>query len=179
MDDVANKESGPHLNSITGGFTLIELLVVMGIIGIMIGVLAYYSFVWVQTSRLREAAQQVVTDLQRARSQAQLTSWNSELSLCATIASNCVSTAGNTSYLRRWGIGGTGPGTGQATLPYNIMLTNVQTSPGSGYIKYSAPYAETDATGLIWKVTSPSSAVKPLYIKVVSITGKVVLSATN
>lgn len=161
------------------GFTLLELLTVIAIIGVMAAVLGYYSFVWVQTSRLREAAQQVVSDIQRARSQAQLTSENSQVALCSTISTACVPASTNKVYTTSWGSGGTGAGSGTRTLPYSITLTSVSTAPSSGYLSYSAPYAETDASGPVWKVTSPSSAVKPLYIKVVGVTGKVSLGATN
>ncbi len=161
------------------GFTLLQTLVVMAIIGMLASVLGYYSYVSVQAGRLREAAQQVVVDIQRARSQAQQTSENSQVALCATISTSCVPAATNRVYTVRWGAGGTGAGSGTRTLPYNITLTSVATAAGSGYLAYTAPYAETEATGPVWQVTSPASAVRPLYIKVVGVTGKVSLGATN
>lgn len=161
----------PHARQ---GFTLLELLVVMAIVGTLIGVIGYFSYRWTQTTRLREAAYQVVTDLRRARSQAQLTSSGSVLTLCASTTSICGTNAAAPSpvYAAAWG----GSGSGARTLPYGVKIGN---AVGNNALTYTAPYAEVDApTGTVWTLTSPVTGIAPIYIKVVGVTGKVSLSAS-
>lgn len=156
------------------GFTLLELLVVMAIVGTLIGVIGYFSYRWTQTTRLREAAYQVITDLRRARSQAQLTSSSSVMALCASTTGACSTSAAasSTVYAATWG----GPGSGARTLPYGVKIGN---AVGNNALTYTAPYAEVDApTGTVWTLTSPVTGIAPIYIKVVGVTGKVSLSAS-
>ncbi|WP_288402716.1 type II secretion system protein [uncultured Deinococcus sp.] len=156
------------------GFTLLELLVVMAIIGALIGVIGYFSYRWTRTAQLREAAYQVITDLRRARSQAQLTSSSSLMTLCSSTGAACSTsdTSSSPVYSTAWG----GTGSGTRSLPYGVQIRN---SVGGNSVTYTAPYAEVDApTGTVWTLTSPVNGVAPLYIKVVGVTGKVSLSAS-
>ena len=154
------------------GFTLLELLVVMAIVGTLIGVIGYFSYRWTQTTRLREAAYQVITDLRRARSQAQLTSAGSIVALCASSGPCASATTPVAGYVTNWG----GTGSGTRTLPYGVKIKN---DVGDNSVAYTAPYAElTSPTGTVWTLTSPVTGIAPIYIKVVGVTGKVSLSAS-
>ena len=150
------------------GFTIIELLVVMVIVGAVTGAL----FVNLNRNRnraqLREAALQVVTDLNRARAKAQQTSSGSVVQLA--------SQTGATGYTTQWA--GASSATSR-TLVNGVIAETVSPATAAGRtISYAAPYAEIDGVGNVWKFTGKGS-IDPLYVKVVGVTGKVILSATQ
>lgn len=145
------------------GFTLLELLVVIAIIGILISIFSVNLIRSIRTAELREAATQVATDLRRARSQAQRGSTAVQLSLPGTTAS--------TSYTF----------TSQPrTLPNGVSLVcKTNCSASAVTVTYSAPYGELGATGRVFTVRSPVSTITPYEIRIVGVTGKVILTRAS
>lgn len=158
------------------GVTLIEMLMVLVIIGIIAAIIGYNVRQGVQKSRLQETTMQVINDLRQARSKAQLTSQNAVVMLCPTGTIGCAVNSPSKVYSTSWA-SSSGSNTGvERTLPYNITIAP---APGASYpsqISYSAPNAETTGSGTVWQVTSPSASIPPLFIKVVGVTGRVILS---
>lgn len=143
------------------GFTLLEVLVVLAIIGILMGILGWSSIRSIRTAELREAATQVATDFRRARSQAQRGSADVVLVLPGS--------DGGTSYTAH---------TVNKTLPNNVKVI-CKTTCGSGTttnITYQAPYGELGAAGSVFTVKSPMSGINDLEIRIVGVTGKVILT---
>ena len=149
-------------------FTLVELLAVIAIVGIITAVIVAFSADSYRKTQLRDGASQLVADLNRARAQAQRTSSNSVVTLTAAVGSP------DANYSTRWA--------GAATATSKILPASIRVAPYSSTysqsaITYSAPYGEVPVTGIVWEVSSLSTATK-LYIKAVGVTGKVMLSAT-
>jgi prepilin-type N-terminal cleavage/methylation domain-containing protein len=148
------------------GFTLLEILVVLGIIAILMGIFGINLIRNIRTAELREAAAQVATDLRRARSQAQRGSNDIVLVLPGS--------AGNTTYK---------VDTVTKTLPNNVTVI-CKTTCGSGTttnVTYQAPYGElgAGATGSVYTLRSPMSGINDLEIRIVGVTGKVILTAAG
>ncbi|GAA5513552.1 hypothetical protein Dcar01_02293 [Deinococcus carri] len=143
------------------GFTLLEVLVVIAVIGILAGIFGLSIIRSIRTAELREAATQVATDFRRARSQAQRESTDVALVMPGT--------AGGTSYTVR----------GQPrTVPNNVTLL-CTSNCGSGStvtVNYQAPYGELGATGSVFTIQSPNSSVASLEVRIVGVTGKVILA---
>ncbi|WP_425145755.1 pilus assembly FimT family protein [Deinococcus sp.] len=157
----------------TSGFTLLELLIVIAIIGVLSGVLFYFSARAVYATQLRDGAIQVLTDLRQARSQAQRNTQGTTV----TLDSTSTLAAPKSAYTTCWG---TCPLT---TLPVNRALGNLirvapytSVNPASS-ISYKAPYGEVSAIGIVWEISSARIPTK-FYVKTVGVTGKVVLSAS-
>jgi prepilin-type N-terminal cleavage/methylation domain-containing protein len=145
------------------GFTLLELLVVLSIIAILMGVFSSNLMRSIRTAELREAATQVATDLRRARSQAQRGSRDIVLVLPGS--------AGGTGYK---------VDTVQKVFPNGVKVL-CKTTCGSGTttnVTYQAPYGElgAGATGSVYTVRSPVSGISDLEIRIVGVTGKVILA---
>lgn len=145
------------------GFTLLELLVVLGIIAILTGAFSLNLIRSIRTAELREVATQVATDFRRARSQAQRGSRDVVLVLPGT--------AGGTSYK---------VDTVQKVLSKGVKVF-CKTTCGSGAttnVTYQAPYGElgAGATGSVYTVRSPVSGIADLEIRIVGVTGKVILA---
>ncbi|GGM17995.1 pilus assembly FimT family protein [Deinococcus aerophilus] len=148
------------------GFTLLEILVVLAIIGILMGIFSVNLIKSIRTAELREAATQVATDLRWARSQAQRGSTDIVLVLPGS--------AGNTTYK---------VDTVTKTLPNNVRVI-CKTTCGSGTttnVTYQAPYGElgAGATGSVYTLRSPVSGINDLEIRIVGVTGKVILTAAG
>lgn len=147
------------------GFTLIEILTVLVILGIALLIGVPLGIQALRQSQLREGATQVVTELQRLRSQAQRDSVALTLSLDTANPNAYSLTRSSVTQVR--------------TLPHRLQLTAYDSSvPANASATFSAPYAQLSPRGgLVWVVAAPGSARK-LYVKLVGVTGKVNLSAT-
>lgn len=143
------------------GFTLIQLLVTIGIIGILAAIFGINMLRSVRTAELREAANQVATDLRRARSQAQRGSANIEIVLPGTAGAKTYSVSG------------------QSRGVVNNVTVLCKSNCGTGptvTINYQAPYGELGAMGSIFTIQSPSSNIGSLEVRIVGVTGKVILT---
>lgn len=147
-----------------GGFTLIELLLVIGIIGIIVGVLSWNLLRGLRAAELRDATAQFATDLRRARSGAQRDSLNVTVSWPASLGPVGSYTVGDRTVL----------------LPNGVTLQCVSgcgATPASNAVVYTAPYGEQgNATGKVLTLRSPYEGVTPLSVRVVGVTGKVIVA---
>ena len=144
------------------GFTLLELLLVVTIIGVMSAVSISGLRAASDRARVNEAATQLAADLQRARSAAQRYNQN---------ASFKIDTATANSY--KLTINGT---TSERTLPVGTQLA----ADSALTVQYSAPFGEIgNAVPSQLKINLANRDTKPLYIKVLGVTGKVILSAVQ
>ena len=147
-----------------GGFTLLEILVVLGILGIL-GAIGYSSYLRsIRLGQLREAAYQVASDLRSARSSAMRLSQSASVSWAASgaVTSYSVVTAGSSSA---------------RSVP-NTLSFSCQSGCATKSIIYTAPYGELGgATGSILSFSSPSINAT-IYVKIVGVTGKVMVTDT-
>lgn len=139
----------------THGYTLLELLVVIAVIGILAGI--GFSVLSGARARavVRDTAQQITADLNRARSSAQRSNQDASLVLAGDGKSYALTLAGaDTTF----------------TLPSGLTVQSVNTDPAETTATYTAPYGElSGSTGRLWKV---SSAAATVYVKTVGVTGK-------
>ncbi|WP_082506195.1 type II secretion system protein [Deinococcus sp. Leaf326] len=142
-------------------FTLLEILVVLAIITVLMGIFSWGLIRSIRSAELREATSQVATDLRRARSQAQRGS--------ADVVLVFPNSSGGTSYK---------VDTVNKTLPGSIQLIFKGSSSGSTTnITYQAPYGElSGAVGSVYTVRSPMNGVGDLEIRIVGVTGKVIVT---
>lgn len=146
------------------GYTLIELLIVLAIIAILSGIFGLSLIRSLRTAELRDAATQVAADFKRARSQAQKGS-----------ADVVIVTPGNTA-------GSTYTVNGSSrSLERGVTLICVSgcspASAATNTITYSAPYGElVGAVGDIMEVRSPYNGIAAFQIRVVGVTGKIIMA---
>ena len=141
--------------------TLIELLVVIAIIGILMGLFGWNLVRSIRAAELREAATQVAVDLRQARSQAQRGSKDIVVVLPGS--------TGGTTYKFDADV---------KTIPNNVQLI-CKSNCGTGTttnITYQAPYGELGAIGSIYTVRSPMNGIGDYEIRIVGVTGKVILA---
>ncbi|PTA67854.1 pilus assembly FimT family protein [Deinococcus arcticus] len=141
------------------GFTLLELLVVMAILGILAGVLGFNLLGSYRTTQLREAASQLTGDLRQARSDALKGGQDIRLDVALNTPAYTVTR---------------GTGTQTRTLPGGVV---VAAATGSNHVSYEAPGGTTDGNGVVWTLRHPGG--RETKVKVVGITGKVMIDATN
>lgn len=145
----------------THGFTLLEFLVVLAIIALIAGIFGTSLIRNIRAAELREATASVASDLRRARSLAQ---------------------RGSVDQVISWGAG--------EVTTYLVndretpLLNNVRVSCISGCedsvnsLTYTAPYGEVNRPqGYIFRFTSPMGNITPIDVKVVGITGKVIVTS--
>lgn len=160
----------------THGFTLLEILVVLAIIGILAGIFGWNLIRSIRSAELREATAQVATDLRRARSQAQRGSADITISWTPDGAGKVTAyTVGTAAALAlpngvsmRCTSGCTAPASAPAGANYNSLT-------------YTAPYGELATqngaiNGKKFTLSSPATGVTPLEIRVVGVTGKVIVT---
>ena len=153
------------------GFTVLELMIVLVVIGIIGAIFSYTLFNSFQSSLVQQGATQLAADLNRAKSLSQRSTTNSSVTISATGASN--------TYTTQWINASTGGILIQtSTLPNGISVSLPSTNGGSNIVTFSPPFGTQDAVGEVW-VVSGASRVPPLYVKVIGVTAKVVISATN
>ena len=143
------------------GFTLLEILVVLAIIAIIAGIFATSLIRNIRAAELREAATNVASDLRRARSLAQ---------------------RGSVDQVISWG-----PGEVKSYLvsgKETHLLNNVRVSCHSGCgsavssLTYQAPFGELSRPqGYVFRFTSPMNGITPVDVKVVGVTGKVIVTS--
>ncbi|PYE54437.1 pilus assembly FimT family protein [Deinococcus yavapaiensis] len=148
----------------SAGFTLLEALVVCAILGVVLGVGFFVATRAVRQGAVREAAFLVASDLRAARFEAvrsslvQVFSWPSEAreTVGYTMAS------GNRSLSR--------------VLPSGTRLVCVTCPVGRVIVTYTPPYAELAAAiGVVLRVEGVPGT-RPLLVKIVGITGKVMVT---
>ena len=148
----------------TSGLTLIEILVVIAIIGILAAIFGSSLIRSIRTAELREAANQVASDFQRARSLSQRGSANVTVTTPRGTASGSYSVAGQA-----------------RTLPNNVKLM-CKTNCGAGAAAattYLAPYGELTDAGSVFTIQSPVGGIAALEIRIVGVTGKVILTGAS
>ncbi len=142
---------------------MLELLVVMAIIGIVAGVLGFSLLNNLRRTQLQDAAAQLSADLRQTRTNAQKTGLVSALTVVA----------GGSTYTAQ-----TRPTEAQArTLDHGIMLVPASTSLST--VQYRPPFGTLASNGAMWELRSPTAWIPSLFIKVVGVTGKVMISATR
>ena len=139
------------------GFTLLELLLVLAIIGIL-AALGFSNFMSAQReAQLQEATAQFATDLQRARSTAQRYNQNASVRL-GNIPSTYTLSVNGVDTVRQ--------------LPHGARVV----AEGSvAVVSYTAPYGEINATSRRFVISSTRTP-DVRYIKVIGVTGKVLIS---
>lgn len=146
------------------GFTLLEMLMVLVILGILTGVMAFNLLGNLRRTEVRNAAAQVMNDLRLARMNAQKTGLVSPV----TIVNG---TGGYTAQ--------TNAGAVQIKTLENGVTLWATTSTNGFQVAYRPPFGTLDTIGLVWEVRSRAAQVPSLYIKVVGVTGKVILSESR
>lgn len=144
------------------GFTLLEVLTVLAILGIVGGIFGWNLMRVLRQNELRDAAYQLVTELRRARGNTQKTGVATQVALQADPTSYAVSVSGGVPDVQR--------------LPHGVKVNPAVT--GSD-VQYQPPFGTLDGSGVVWKLQSPADESLNLYVKVVGITGKVMISATQ
>jgi prepilin-type N-terminal cleavage/methylation domain-containing protein len=151
------------------GFTLIEVLLVLALIGI-IGGIGFNE--WLGASKrgaVRSAAVQIAADLERVRSSARRYNTNATLTRSTNANKYTLLINGNSSEIDM--------PEGTETTVQNGTLTGTDL-----VVQYTAPNAELDTISMnnppeikVGLINQPG--VPPIYVKVIGVTGKVVLSA--
>ncbi len=146
-------------------FTLIEILVVLAIIGILLGIFSLNYVRSIRSAELRDAATQVTADFRRARSQAQRGSADVVIEWTQSGTENTATT---------YAVGGV-----SRNLPNGVKLSCTLNCTGSGVksVTYTAPYGEIGTSGsvLTLKSSASSMGITDLEVRVVGVTGKVIL----
>lgn len=147
------------------GFTLLELIIVIAIIAIIAGIFGNNLIRSIRAAELREAANQVASDFRRARSQAQRGSAD-------VVVDWTLDAGGKISSYRV---------AGQSRPVANRVSMSCTPSCGSGSstinkVTYTAPYGELGATGNVFTLRSPMTSLPSIEVRIVGVTGKVIVA---
>lgn len=146
----------------TNGFTLIELLLVMLITSIIILAFSYVSVRSLRAAELREGATQLASDFREARSKAQRQSQDTLLTWTAD--ANGRATQYQVASITK-------------QLPKGIYFI-CKTNCNKSQVSYNAPFGElgSGAAGHVLQLYSPMSGITPIDIRLVGVTGKIILA---
>lgn len=147
------------------GFTLIELLVVIAIVSILMGIFSVSYLRSIRAAEVREGANQITADLRAARASAQRRSTPGSL--------RWTGTGTQTSYTLEIP---SGTVIRTASLPRGVRFSCVSGCNGS-VVTYTAPYGEMNSNinGTRLLVESTTSSVQAIEVRVVGLTGRVML----
>lgn len=151
------------------GFTLIELLIVLTIIGVLMGLFGLSYLRSIRAAEVREGANQIAADLRAARSSAQRRSEGATLRWAA--GSNLKT------YTLELPTGTATPRV--ANLPRGVTFcsySGTACAATAGTVTYSAPYGEKDATGDRFLVQSTTPNIPKIEVRVVGVTGRVMIA---
>lgn len=151
-------------------FTLIELLIVLAILGILMGLFSVSYLRSIRAAEVREGANQIAADLRAARASAQRQS--------APGAFRWAATGNLTGYTVEIPSGTTTPKV--ATLPRGVTFRCESGCPSARTLTYNAPYGEmtTAISGIRFIVESQTANVPAIEVRVVGVTGRVMLVVT-
>lgn len=166
------------------GFTLLEMLIVLSVLGILIAAGITTFAQQSRTALVRQAAIQVQSDLERLRSGS--IKYNSPLRM-----------GWSATFKDRYSVEIPNPDVNGVVLSENRFLpvgTELDIPPTppdpppapppappptSSQVFYNSPLAQVTATDRVYRVSLPSDpGVNPLYVKVIGVTGRVMISAT-
>lgn len=144
------------------GYTLVELLIVITILSVLLGIVFGFGLRSLRTSELREAATSISTDLIGARSSAQKRSEDVPFSFPR-------GSAGSTYRI----------GTRTHTLPGGVTVVCTANCGALGANvtnTYTAPFGELQNAGQVLSVQR--GGVRPFEVRIVGVTGKVIITRT-
>jgi type IV pilus assembly protein PilA len=151
-------------NQVTrSGFTLIEILIVIAVLGIIlaIGISTYLRES--RVSLVRQAAVQLQVGIENLRSRTIRFNRDATFTrISATQVQYAIPTSNTASPLT------------VETLQPGVTIA---LESGTDTFTYSAPLSTIDATPNVYRVEV--NGVLPLYVKIIGVTGKVIVSATN
>ena len=149
------------------GFTLVELIIIIAILGIVAGLFSLSFLRSIRTAELREVATQIAVDLRRARSQAQ----RGSAAMTVTMPGTASATSGATAYA---------VGPVQKNLPTRVRVyCSGNCGVASTDVTYQAPYGELGGTGYVFRVRSSMAGISDVEIRVVGVTGKVIVTGAG
>ena len=155
------------------GFTLIEMLVVLSILGIIGGVAIYNFVLESRRSQIRSAAVSLQADLENLRSSAIRLNQTTRFRL--TSATNYTLTLPNASPVSK-NLATQYPGVQMEIVGSNASPVDCTTNLND--VCYGSPFANViSASDRGFKVTSATAGSYALYVKVIGVTGKVIVSA--
>ncbi|TDE86913.1 type II secretion system protein [Deinococcus sp. S9] len=151
------------------GFTLIELLVVLAILGILMGMFGMFYLRSIRAGEVREGANQLAADLRAARASAQRRSTPGSVRWAGT--------GPQTSYTLELP---SGTVTRTASLPRGVYFSCLTGCSGN-VVTYTAPYGEmsNNINGTRFLVKSSTTDVPALEVRVVGVTGRVMVTAVT
>ncbi|MFD2608375.1 Tfp pilus assembly protein FimT/FimU [Deinococcus taklimakanensis] len=155
--------TGKPLARRTAGLTLLEMLVVLAILGIIAGIFYMNLMNSIRQQDVRNAAYQLVTDLRRARTDAQKTGQPVTVRIVNSTSSYARQVAGAAEQTR--------------TLERGVTVQSTGAAASSLAVTYQPPYGTLAATGTTWRVQSPANPNIRQFVKIVGVTGKVMISA--
>lgn len=166
------------------GFTLLEMLIVLSVLGILIAAGITTFAQQSRTALVRQAAVQVQSDLERLRSGS--IKYNSPLRM-----------RWSATFKDRYSVEVPNPDVNGVVLSENRLLpvgTELDIPPTppdpppapppappptSSQVFYNSPLAQVTANDRVFRVSLPNdTGVNPLYVKILGVTGRVMISAT-